>query len=114
MDPKFIRKGNTIYMRVVELSNGLADLSQLAGLALSPLDWKELAACAMQQDEDQPNLMTTEELANALGCSRALVTRYVEQGMPHIDLADPESQRRHLRFELAKCKAWLNQKGAQQ
>ena len=47
-------------------------------------------------------LMTTQEIADMLKCTRETVLAYVAQGMPCIG-----RPRKHKRFKWSACEAWL-------
>lgn len=60
-------------------------------------------------------LLTLDELATYLHCSRSAIKRHLERGMPAIDLAIPRlGKRRHrcLRFDPREVTEWLRTRSA--
>lgn len=61
----------------------------------------------MKTKKIKPAYIDANELASALAVSTRSVRRWVRNGLPCLDVSQPEAKRRTLRFRLADCRAWL-------
>ena len=107
MPDKFVKRNGAIYMRVAFMRDGRLDLSEISGMELAPATWQAMLETAMLPETQ--NLLGTAETAAALGISPARVARLAEQGMPAVDIATEGAERKSLRFDIAACRAWLEE-----